>query len=225
MSAAFELIVFDWDGTLADSTGPIVAGLQRAIAALGLPPRDDDAIRALIGLGFRDGLQLLYPDRDPARLEAELLAHRRGVVDGTHEEAPLYPGVPELLTALGQGGYRLAVATGKSRVGLDRALMHHRFADAAFIATRTADETAAKPHPRMLHELLEHTGVAPERALMVGDTDYDMVMAEAAGVPAIAVDGGAHSADRLRASPALTVLASIVELPGWLAASTHRRGA
>ena len=76
MSAAFDLIVFDWDGTLADSTGPIVAGMQRAIAALGLPPRDDDAIRALIGLGFRDGLQLLYPDRDPARLEAELLACR-----------------------------------------------------------------------------------------------------------------------------------------------------
>lgn len=218
MKRRFELVVFDWDGTLADSTGLIVAGMQRAIAGLGLPPRDDEVIRALIGIGFREALSQLYPEHDPAALEAELFALRRRAGGDDQQHAPLYPGVRPVLGRLHGMGYRLAVATGKSRPGLDSALARHRRLEQRFIATRTADETAAKPDPRMLQEILAHTGVPPQRALMVGDTDYDMVMAEAAGVCGVAVVGGAHPHERLLASPASAVLGGIREVAAWLEA-------
>jgi phosphoglycolate phosphatase len=216
MRRRFELIVFDWDGTLADSTGLIVAGMQRAIAALGLEPRADETIRSLIGIGFREALAELYPGHDPAELEAALMALRQRAGGDGQQHAPLYPGVRPLLGRLHGHGYRLAVATGKSRAGLDSALDRHRGLRRRFLATRTADETAAKPDPRMLHELLAHSGVPPQRALMVGDTDYDMQMAAAAGVPAVAVAGGAHGHERLAASPAREVLSGIDAFAAWL---------
>lgn len=223
MRRRFELIIFDWDGTLADSTGLIVAGMQRAIDALGLEPRADETIRGLIGIDFREALAELYPEHDPAELEAALMVLRRRAGGDGQQHAPLYPGVRPLLGRLHGLGYRLAVATGKSRAGLESALARHRGLGRRFLATRTADETAAKPDPRMLHELLAHSAVPPQRALMVGDTDYDMQMAEAAGVPGIAVVGGAHAAERLAASPAHEVLDSISDFAAWLDTAEYKR--
>lgn len=222
MTRRYALVVFDWDGTLADSTGLIVAGMQRAITALGLPAREDDAIRSLIGIGFREALVQLYPEHDPVTLEAELLALRRRAGGDGQQQAPLFPGVRPLVTRLHGDGYRLAVATGKSRTGLDSALAQHRWLAPRFAATRTADETAAKPDPHMLHELLKATGVSAERALMVGDTDYDMEMAAAAGVPGVAVAGGAHPVERLAASPARDVLDGIADFARWLEAQESK---
>lgn len=220
MKRAFDLVIFDWDGTLADSTSAIVAGMQRAIAALELPAREDDAIRDLIGLGFRDALVRLYPERDSVALEAELFALRRRVDGSSQQQAPLYPGVRPLLGHLQGNGYRLAVATGKSRIGLDSALASHRRLGRRFVATRAADETADKPDPRMLHELLALTGVAAQRTLMVGDTDYDMQMAEAAGICGVAVVGGAHTRERLAASPARDILPAVRDVAAWLDGAT-----
>ncbi|WP_420426989.1 HAD-IA family hydrolase [Algiphilus sp.] len=219
MARQFDLLIFDWDGTLADSTGVIVDGMQRAIRALGLAPRSDEAIRSLIGLGFREGLAELYPEHDPAALEATLMAHRSAQGEhAAHSVAPLYDGVLEVIATLHTRGHGLAVATGKSRIGLDRAIAHHAPLERAFIATRTADETATKPNPLMLFELLEECRVPAHRALMIGDTDYDIAMAEAAGVPSLAVAGGAHPAERLHAAGALGVLDAITLLPAWLEA-------
>jgi len=219
MTTRFELLIFDWDGTLADSTGVIVDGMQRAIRALGLAPRSDEAIRTLIGLGFREGLAELYPEHDPARLEAELMALRSARGEhAAHSVAPLYEGVLDVIDSLQGRGHRLAVATGKSRIGLERAMAHHASLHRAFSATRTADETATKPNPLMLFELLAECRVAPERALMIGDTDFDIAMAQAAGVPSIAVAGGAHPFERLQAAGALGVLDAITHLPAWLEA-------
>ena len=223
MRRRFELIVFDWDGTLADSTGLIVAGMQRAIGALGLEPRADESIRALIGIGFREALAELYPEHDAAELEAALMALRRRAGGDGQQHAPLYPGVRPMLGRLHGHGYRLAVATGKSRAGLESALSRHRGLGRRFLATRTADETAAKPDPRMLHELLAHSGVPPQRALMVGDTDYDMHMAEAAGIHGVAVGGGAHPVERLVSSPAREVLSSIGDFAAWLDTAESER--
>ena len=217
MARQYDLLIFDWDGTLADSTGVIVDGMQRAIRALGLAARSDDAIRMLIGLGFREGLSELYPEHDPVELEAALMAYRSAQGEhAAHSVAPLYEGVLDVLTALQSDGHRLAVATGKSRFGLDRAIAHHEPLERTFIATRTADETATKPNPLMLYELLAECRVPAHRALMIGDTDYDIAMAEAAGVPSLAVAGGAHPMERLRSAGALAVLDAITHLPAWL---------
>lgn len=224
MAAQFELLIFDWDGTLADSTGVIVDGMQRAIRGLGLAPRSDEAIRTLIGLGFREGLAELYPEHDPVRLEAKLMAYRSAQGEhAAHSVAPLYDGVFEVIDDLQARGHRLAVATGKSRIGLDRAMAHHAPLQGVFTATRTADETATKPNPLMLFELLEECRVAPHRALMIGDTDYDVAMAEAAGVPSLAVAGGAHPTERLRSAGALGVLDAITHLPAWLETGPFNR--
>lgn len=217
MTRAFDLLIFDWDGTLADSTGIMVTNMQRAIAALQLPPRPDETIRSMIGLGFRDGLSRLYPERDVVALERQLMAFSRQQPGSAVQSAPLYDGVAPSLQTLRQQGYLLGVATGKSRQGLNHALQHHRSSlQGLFAATRTADETATKPDPKMVHALLCATGVPAERALVIGDTDFDMDMAAAAGVAGVAVTGGAHPAPRLAASPARALLPGVSALVSWL---------
>ncbi len=212
----YELVIFDWDGTLMDSAAQIVAAMQQAIVQLGLPPRSDAALSRLIGLGLEDAFYRLYPELDEARLQ-ELSGHYRrlyGAQPGVYGQA--FPGVHEELNRLSTQRRHLAVATGKSRRGLDRALAATGW-QARFQATRCADETATKPDPRMVEELLWELGVAPEQALMVGDTSYDMEMARRAGVEAVGVAWGVHAQEELHQAGASTVLAGVPGLSTWLA--------
>lgn len=212
----FDLLIFDWDGTLADSESLIVRSMQAAIADLGLPPRNDAAIGELIGLGLAEGMQKLYPEMNTDELIRLLMGYRAKFVGRGHNEAPLFADVEQTLSSLGQAGYRLAVATGKTRPGLDRSLRHHVALQPLFAATRTADETANKPDPLMLRELVEHFGVPVERALMIGDTEYDAAMARAIGMPMLGVTCGVHAPERILAAGAMALVESVSVLPRWL---------
>ena len=224
MNRPYELLVFDWDGTLADSAGLIVAGMQEAIAALKLPAREDVRIRELIGLGFDDAVQRLFPELAFATLRAGLEIYRRKLLAGGRyggpAEAPLFAGALTTLQALRDAGYRLAVATGKSRASLDRSLHCHPELRALLSSTRCADESAAKPDPAMLRELLEIEDLPPARALMIGDTEFDVRMARSANMPAVGVACGVHEQQRLREAGALEILRDVSGLGAWL----DRRG-
>jgi phosphoglycolate phosphatase len=218
---AYDLLIFDWDGTLADSAAQIVAGMQRAIGQLKLPARTDAQIRELIGLGFSDAMGRLFPDFAPEDVQQALEDYRRLLVSGGHAvhgpaEAPLFDGALDALRTLHGAGYRVAVATGKSRASLKRSLVKHPEVDALLCASRCADETASKPDPLMLRELLEQEALPAARALMVGDTEYDMAMAAACGMAAVGVSCGVHDCDRLRASGALALIEQVRDLPAWL---------
>lgn len=210
----YSLIVFDWDGTLIDSASEIVECIQQAARDLGLavPPRERAS--HVIGMGLRDSLRHAVPDLPEARMPEFVECYRREF-RSREDRMRLFAGVPELLEALRARGHALAVATGKSRRGLDRAL------DASglrpyFVASRCADETEPKPHPAMLHELMQQLASAPDAALMVGDTSHDVRMAAAAGVDCVAVCYGAHAEDDLRALQPRACLASVPELRQWL---------
>ena len=221
MARPYELLVFDWDGTLADSAALIVSGMQRAIAELRLPARDDRQIRELIGLSFYDAVGLLYPEFTPDDIHKALEDYRRMLVAGGHAqhgpaEAPLFDGALETLRQLRGAGYRLAVATGKSRASLERSLVRHPEVRELISSSRCADESEPKPDPAMLHELLELEDLVPERALMIGDTEYDVAMARAARMPAVGVACGVHEHERLREAGALEILRDVGALGAWL---------
>lgn len=212
-----KLVIFDWDGTLADSAGQIVSAMQRAISALKLPPRSDEAIAELIGLGLNDALVRLYPDADLGHLRQLLESYRAQWLSEGAGEAELFAGALDALQALRDDGFRLAIATGKSRRGLDRSLAHHVAVRDLIIASRTADETASKPDPLMLSELLALEGLRAEQALMIGDTEYDVAMAAAIGMPAVGVTCGVHAPQRLQRAGAHALLERVADLPRWLA--------
>ncbi|MFP5305605.1 MAG: HAD-IA family hydrolase [Gammaproteobacteria bacterium] len=211
-----RLLIFDWDGTLADSAGQIVGAMQAAILGLGLPPREDAAIRELIGLGLNEGLQRLYPELELQALRALLDGYRAKWLAEGAGEAPLFAGALAALQELHGVGFRLAIATGKSRRGLDRSLAHHSELARLLINSRCADESASKPDPLMLRQLLDEEGVEPEQALMIGDTEYDMAMARAIGMPGLGVACGVHEAGRLLRSGATAVIEGVAGVPRWL---------
>ena len=216
----YELLVFDWDGTLMDSAARIVASMQAAFTELGLPPPTPGAARNVIGLGLAHAVAELAPAQDTATRSEIVTRYRAHYLELDETPTPLFPGVAEVVPRLREAGYLLAVATGKSRVGLDRALAETRL-DAHFHATRSADETFSKPHPQMLLELLDELGVHASRALMIGDTEYDLLTAKNAGVDALAVCYGAHAPERLLALAPRACLSAIEALPGWLAAAAQ----
>lgn len=211
----YELLIFDWDGTIMDSTGLIARCIQDACRELGLPVPSDADARWVIGLGASASVKYVAPTLAPER-HAEFAGRYRGHYLAREHEAPLFEGIAALLAELRSRGRRLAVATGKSRHGLDRALQASGLA-AHFEASRCADEGFAKPHPGMLLALLEATGVEPGRALMIGDTTHDLELAANAGVDAVGVTYGAHEAGLLRDRPARHLAASVQELREWLA--------
>ena len=196
----FDLIVFDWDGTLMDSTAHIAHSIQAACRDLGLPTPSDEASRYVIGLGLRDALQITAPTLDPSdypRLAERYRYHY--LLDDQRIE--LFAGVRELLAELRDTGYLLAVATGKGRVGLNRVLDQSKLTS-LFDATRCADETFSKPHPAMVTECCDETGMNPADAIVIGDAIYDMQMAKAAGAKAIGVSWGYASVEDLVAAGA-----------------------
>ena len=213
---SYELLVFDWDGTLMDSHARIVSCLRSAVAAVGLEPRSDSELRDIIGLGLDEAMQRLFPgigERDAQRLIASYREHFLHLSDIPES---LFEGVGEILETLAAEGHMLAVATGKSRAGLNRALRGTGLAQ-RFHATRCADETWSKPHPRMLEEIILETGVDSEATLMIGDTEFDLEMARNAGAASLGVTYGAHDASRLARHGPVACIDDIRELPGALA--------
>ena len=210
----YRLLVFDWDGTLVDSTAIIAAAIQAACRDVGEPVPDDVAARFVIGLGLAEALAYVAPAL-PLERHPELSSRYRHHFLSRDPEIPLFDGARELLADLHAEGFMLAVATGKTRVGLDRALAGNALVE-RFHATRCADEGRPKPHPDMLLHLMEKLGVSPGEALMIGDTTHDLALARAAGVDAVAVAYGAHEPAGLAAAGPLATVHSIPELRAWL---------
>lgn len=211
----YELLIFDWDGTLMDSAGEIVSAMQNAIQGVGLPERSPDQMRQLIGLGLDDVLARLFPELDPQRVRARINTYRARY-GMQRSSAQLFAPVLATLHTLREQGFDMAVATGKSRRGLDAA-MTASDTRGFFTWTRCADESVAKPAPDMVEDILLRSATLPENALMIGDTEYDVAMARGAGVDAVGVACGVHDAVRLRRAGALDVLDTIGHLPDWLA--------
>ncbi|MBC3810729.1 MULTISPECIES: HAD-IIIA family hydrolase [Undibacterium] len=210
----FDFIVFDWDGTLMDSTATIVKCIQAAAKDLGLPIPGDHSAAYVIGLSLLEAMKAAVPDVDPKYYPRMVERYRYHYLLKDHE-LPLFDGVRDMLNELSQDGYFLAVATGKSRVGLSRAL-HTAELTSLFDATRCSDETFSKPHPAMLQELTRELGQDMQRTLMVGDTTHDLQMANNAGAAAVAVEYGAHDAHLLSGFNPLYSAKTVAELHQWL---------
>jgi phosphoglycolate phosphatase len=217
VSRRYNLIVFDWDGTLMDSAATIVAAIQSASRDLALPVPGDQQARHVIGLGLADALAYLFPDLNASGYE-EVADRYRYHYLAQDEEIPLFDGTRELLEELCRGGFLLAVATGKSRRGLDRALDGTGLKP-LFHATRCADEAFSKPHPAMLLEIMGELGMTAEDTLMVGDTTHDLAMARNAGVAALAVAYGAHAREDLVAESPIGCVDTVPALRAWIAAN------
>ncbi len=211
----FRLLVFDWDGTLMDSSATIAACMAASFRALGLEAPPEDDVRSTIGLGLDDTLNRLYPGSSDAERRRLIAAYRTHWF-GTYRDRPsLFPRVPETLEALAERDYFLAVATGKGRLGLDRDLEATDLGR-RFLATRTADEAPSKPHPQMLLDVMDELGAAGGETLMIGDTTFDLEMARSAGAAAVGVLSGSHRRSQLLECGALDCLESVELLPGWL---------
>ncbi|KOF51906.1 MULTISPECIES: HAD family hydrolase [unclassified Achromobacter] len=213
----YSLVVFDWDGTLMDSTHSIVAAIQGACRDLDLPVPSASSASWVIGLSLESALRKAVPELTPAMMPRFLERYRIHYLL-RDPELRLFDGVRELLASLAERDVRLAVATGKSRVGLARALAATGLGP-MFDATRTADETFSKPHPAMLHELMDELDVDPARVVMVGDTSHDLQMACNAGVHGLGVTYGAHTLKELQGCSPQAVLDSVPLLHEWI----HRR--
>jgi len=215
MPRPYSLIIFDWDGTLSNSVPRIVESMQMAISNNGLPARENHAIENIIGLGLPEALRILYPDIEDDAMESMRAAYSHQFSNGYDQPSPLFSGVEESLEKLLSAGFQLAVATGKSRRGMNRIFSQtdwHKY----FHSIRCSDETRSKPHPLMLNEILNELQVQPLEALMVGDSEYDLAMAANAGMAGAAVSYGVHGLDRLRSHRPLYEVDSIAELADLL---------
>ncbi|TRZ94071.1 MAG: HAD family hydrolase [Rhodocyclaceae bacterium] len=214
MGRRFELIVFDWDGTLMDSTGAIVASIQAAARDLGLEPPSDERANHIIGLGLIDALRHALPDLPKERYLDVAERYRHHYLSRDHDLL-LFDGAAELIEELTCAGHILAVATGKTRTGLDRAFAVSGLGP-RFHASRCADECHSKPHPQMLEELMAEFGVEPDGTLMIGDTTHDLLMARNAGVAALGVAYGAHPREALEAEVPVYCAANVADMAAWL---------
>jgi phosphoglycolate phosphatase len=213
----FDLIAFDWDGTLFDSTSIITRCIQAAVVDVGGARPTDAAAAYVIGLGLKQALAHAAPDVPPEKY-AELGQRYQHHYSRHAEDLSLFDGVLALLAALKARGHLIAVATGKSRRGLDEVLARPALRG-VFDASRTADQTAGKPHPLMLHELMAEFSVPAARCLMVGDTTHDLQMAVNALCPSVGVSYGAHDPAAFAALKPLFVAHSVAELQAWLLAN------
>ena len=210
----FDLIAFDWDGTLFDSTQIIVRCIQAAVKDVGGTVPTDEAAGYVIGLGLMQALAHAAPDVPQDRYP--LLGERYRHYYQLHaHDLSLFEGVLPLLAELSVRGYLLAVATGKSRHGLDEVLQTVQL-KGVFDASRTADKTAGKPDPKMMHELMAELGTTAQRTLMVGDTTHDLQMALNAGCPSLGVSYGAHTPDAFAALKPLHIAHSVQDMHDWL---------
>jgi len=215
MRHKYDLLIFDWDGTLMDSIDQIVDCLAAAADDAGAPDLPVSTLRDIIGLGLREAMDALYPGEPEEMIDRLVERYRYHFVEQKRGSAELFPGVEAMLERLTGNGFQLAVATGKARVGLKR-VFHETGYDRYFHASRCADETESKPHPKMVHELIAELNADPERTLMIGDTSYDMRMAENAGIEALAVSYGVHNCQQLKEHTPVACVNSVAELDAWL---------
>jgi len=214
MRKKFDLIVFDWDGTLADSANAIVFSIQGAARDLGVTEPSNEEARYVIGLGLSEAIEHLLPGLTSQNLI--LLSERyRHHYLAQDKKISLYKGASEIISALHAENFLLAVATGKSRAGLNRAFKSSGLGS-FFHASRCADETFSKPHPAMLLELMSQFGVEANRTLMIGDTTHDLQMATNACVSGVGVTYGAHPKENLETLAPLTCVESVTKLHLWL---------
>lgn len=213
----FDLIAFDWDGTLFDSTAIITRCIQAAVVDVGGAPPSDEAASFVIGMSLQQALAHAAPDVPPTQWKAMGERYRHHYFQHQHDIS-LFDGVLGMLHELKARHHWLAVATGKSRRGLDEALQAVEL-QGIFDGSRTADETAGKPHPRMLHELMAEFGVEPGRTLMIGDTTHDLQMALNAECASVAVSYGAHSTEGFFSLEPLLIAHSVPALHHWLVAN------
>jgi phosphoglycolate phosphatase len=216
----YQLIIFDWDGTLMDSTGHIVNCMRQAITRLELAPLADHEISHIIGLGLHEAVQTLYPSGNDA-LWTSLADCYRQTWLSSPEETPLFENARELLTTLAEQDIFLGVATGKSRRGLDKVLKATGLGD-HFIATRCADECHSKPHPQMLMELMDYTGITADKAIMIGDTEFDLMMARNAGAHGLGITHGAHDEAKLSACSPQAIVHDLYQVEKWLRRTTKQ---
>ena len=214
---AYKLIIFDWDGTLMDSQARIVACLDESARDLSLPALTKNQYKNVIGLGLSEAIRQLYPDLDTSHVQSFADRYRYHFLTANDTPSGLFADVKIMLQKLIDKGFMLAVATGKARRGLDRVLEETQL-ESFFHGSRCADETRSKPHPQMLEELLDEFGLISDDAIMVGDTEYDMLMARTVGMDALAVSYGVHDKDNLMKHEPLSCLDSINELSDWLLA-------
>ena len=213
----FDLVVFDWDGTLADSTALIADAIQAACRDLGEPLPGEEAARYVIGLGFASAVRYVAPGLQPSEYPAFSAAYRKHYLAG-ETRIELFEGAREMLRDLDASGYMLAIATGKSRAGLAHALSQSGL-DGVFHATRCGDEGQPKPHPDMLHNLMRFLAAEPDRTLMIGDTSHDLELARNAGARGVAVTYGAHRTEALARHAPAAMVDSIAALRAWLTAN------
>lgn len=216
----FKLLVFDWDGTLIDSIERIVTSLQHASREVCGIKLSEDRARGIIGLGLHEAIQQLHPELDAAAIESVAASYRQNFLFDSQVPELLFDGVEELLQHLVADSYTLAIATGKSRPGLDRAMQTHQLS-AYFATTRCAGETRSKPHPEMLQSILDELDTRARHAVMIGDSEHDMRMANNAGVDAIGVTYGVEAAESLMAHQPLTCLDQITDLYEFLSHNTE----
>lgn len=219
MQKQYDLIVWDWDGTLADSTGMITNALVKAAQQVGLPPLDPAKATSIIGLGLRESIYALFGDL-PEGQARDLATQYSANYYAGESEIPLFTGASDTIVELSKRGFKLAVATGKGRRGLNLALQHCGLAH-YFHATKTVDECFSKPHPQMLDALMDELVVMPERTLMIGDTHYDLQMAKNAGVHIAAVTYGAQSRAQLSQYHPEYLFDSFNDLSAWLLDESH----
>lgn len=205
------LVIFDWDGTLLNSLSKIAECMQLGAVDAGLAPRSETDIHNIIGLGLQEALATLYPDALQSQLDCLTQRYSHHFLIKDQRPCALYPDVQETLDALKHAGHHIAVATGKSRRGLERGLANQGW-QSFFHATRCADETRSKPDPLMLSELLQELGHDVEEALMVGDTEFDLAMAAKIGMRRVGVSYGAHSPERLGKHEPTAIIDSLAQL-------------
>jgi len=211
----YSLLVFDWDGTLMDSQAQIVNCMQSAIAELELEARSDQQITNIIGLGLDEAIIALYPSLDIKMVKLTAQTYRDFYLYKDKTPSPLFDGVKTVISGLRESGYDLAIATGKSRRGLDKGLEETQMGE-YFPITRCADETRSKPHPQMLEEILVDYNTDASKALMIGDSEYDLQLANNAKVDGFAVSYGVHTLIRLLKQDPVGFIDKIEQLPVWL---------
>ncbi|MBY6188592.1 HAD-IA family hydrolase [Marinobacter hydrocarbonoclasticus] len=215
MDRQYDLIIFDWDGTLMDSVGRIVSSWQESARSLSLPVASDDAVRGIIGLSMAEAIDALIPGSDDVTRQQFRERYRDIYADPTLAPTPVFDGVEALLEELKSQGHKLAVATGKARHGLERAFAHSGLKH-HFVGSRTACETASKPDPQMVLELCREQGIAPSRALMVGDAWFDLEMGRRAGSDAVGVSYGAGTEAHLQTATPKAIIHRPLELLEWV---------
>ncbi|WP_299789186.1 HAD family hydrolase [uncultured Shewanella sp.] len=207
----YELVIFDWDGTLMDSIGKIVNCMQQTAVTLNVSMPSESAIRDIIGLSMSEALNVLHPDASSDFHGEMIEVYRQQYLQLNKTPSPLFDGVESLLAQLNQIGYQIAVATGKARAGLNRVLGETGL-NTHFVASRCADEAQSKPNPEMIFQLLNELNISPDKAVMVGDSVHDLNMANNAGIDAIGVNYGAHGIEQLQQAKPKVIVSSPLEL-------------